>query len=279
VALLVNDEADVVFGSRFLSTGAHRVLYYWHSVGNRILTLLSNMFTDLNLTDMEAGYKVFRRDILQRITIEENRFGFEPEIVAKAARMRLRIYEMGISYHGRTYAEGKKVGVKDGIRALYCICRYNAHSAPLPLQLLLYTLIGGLAAVVNLAVFLGIFRSGGSVAVAAPIAFAVAAAVNYFLCVSLLFKHRVRWNSAEEVGIFLGVVCAVGLLDVQVTDKLLKAGLAPGLSKLAATAIGFTLNFIGRRFVVFQEPTTGPWKSEPAAVVAEPSTAQESWRP
>lgn len=122
---ILEQEADVVFGSRFMTGESHRVLYYWHYVGNRILTLFSNILTNLNLSDMEAGYKVFRREILRRITIRENRFGFEPEIVAKVARLRCRIYEVGISYAGRTYEEGKKIGWKDGVRALYCIVKYN----------------------------------------------------------------------------------------------------------------------------------------------------------
>ena len=117
--------ADVVFGSRFLSGRPHRVLYYWHSLGNRSLTLLSNMFTDLNLTDMETCYKAFRREVLDTITIEENRFGIEPELTAKVAQGRWRIYEVGISYAGRTYAEGKKIGWRDGMRALVCIVRYS----------------------------------------------------------------------------------------------------------------------------------------------------------
>ena len=116
--------ADVVYGSRFLS-GPHRVLFFWHSLGNRILTLLSNMFTDLNLTDMETGYKAFRREVLLKITIEENRFGFEPEITAKIAKLRCRIYEVPISYFGRDYSEGKKITWKDGIAALYFIAKYN----------------------------------------------------------------------------------------------------------------------------------------------------------
>jgi glycosyltransferase involved in cell wall biosynthesis len=122
---LANDIADVVFGSRFLSGRPHRVLYFWHSVGNKCLTLLSNMFTDLNLTDMETCYKAFRRDVIQSIVIEEDRFGFEPEITAKLARTGLRIYEVGISYAGRTYAEGKKIGWRDGVRALVCIVKYS----------------------------------------------------------------------------------------------------------------------------------------------------------
>jgi glycosyltransferase involved in cell wall biosynthesis len=122
---LASDIADVVYGSRFLSGRPHRVLYFWHSVGNKCLTLLSNMFTDLNLTDMETCYKAFRRDVIQSIEIEEDRFGFEPEITAKLARLQLRIYEVGISYAGRTYAEGKKIGWRDGVRALVCIVKYS----------------------------------------------------------------------------------------------------------------------------------------------------------
>ena len=122
---IINNRADVVFGSRFLGGNAHRVLYFWHRVGNGFLTLLSNMFTNLNLTDMETCYKVFRREIIQSIKIEENRFGFEPEITAKIAKLHCRIYEVGISYYGRTYDEGKKIGWKDGFRAIYSIVKYN----------------------------------------------------------------------------------------------------------------------------------------------------------
>ena len=125
LAPILAGKADVVFGSRFIGSGAHRVLYYWHSVGNTVLTLCSNMATDLNLTDMETCYKVFRREIIQKIRIEENRFGFEPEITAKVARLQVRIYEVAISYYGRTYAEGKKIGWRDGFRALWCIFKYN----------------------------------------------------------------------------------------------------------------------------------------------------------
>ena len=122
---LLEKRADVVFGSRFMGSQAHRVLYFWHSVGNTALTLLSNMFTNLNLTDMETCYKAFRREIIQSIRIEENRFGFEPEITAKVAKLGVRIFEVGISYYGRTYAEGKKIGWKDGLSALRCILKYN----------------------------------------------------------------------------------------------------------------------------------------------------------
>lgn len=122
---ILTGKADVVFGSRFLGTGAHRVVYYWHSMGNQFLTTLSNMFTNINLTDMETCYKLFRREIIGKIRIEENRFGFEPEITAKVARLHCRIYEVGISYYGRTYEEGKKIGWRDGVRAILCILKYN----------------------------------------------------------------------------------------------------------------------------------------------------------
>jgi glycosyltransferase involved in cell wall biosynthesis len=125
ISPILEDRADVVFGSRFLSGRPHRVVYFWHMVGNRFLTLLSNMFTNLNLTDMETCYKVFRRELLDAITIEEDRFGVEPELVAKIARTGARIYEVGISYYGRTYAQGKKIDWKDGIAAIYVIVKYN----------------------------------------------------------------------------------------------------------------------------------------------------------
>ncbi len=125
LAPALDDKADVVFGSRFISGRPHRVLYFYHSIGNRLLTLASNMFTGLNLTDMETCYKLFRREIIQSIDIKENRFGFEPEITAKVAKGRWRVYEVGISYSGRTYEDGKKIGFKDALRAMYCIVRYS----------------------------------------------------------------------------------------------------------------------------------------------------------
>ncbi len=122
--------ADVVFGSRFMGGQPHRILFFWHSIGNAVLTFCSNMTTDLNLTDMETGYKLFRRDIIQGLDLRENRFGFEPEVTAKVARVPgVRIYEVGISYYGRTYAEGKKIGWRDGFRALYCIAKYGLLGA------------------------------------------------------------------------------------------------------------------------------------------------------
>jgi dolichol-phosphate mannosyltransferase len=258
---LRNGEADVVLGSRFLSHGYHRVLYFWHSVGNRFLTLLSNMLTDLNLTDMETCYKVFRREVIQSIPIEENRFGFKPEVVAKIAHMRLRIYEMGISYRGRTYAEGKKIGAKDGLRALYCILKYNLHRAPWIVQFFFYIFIGGLSAIVNLILFVALLPALG-VTPAALTAFFAAAAVNYVLSVALLFRRRARWKSSAELFMFLCVVGAVSVVDLFSTRSFVALGLSAALAKLLATAIGLVLNFAGRRFIVFPEKPSPDWKPQ-----------------
>jgi dolichol-phosphate mannosyltransferase len=256
-------DADVVLGSRFLSDGYHRVLYFWHSMGNRFLTLLSNMLTDLNLSDMETCYKVFRREIIQSITIEENRFGFEPEVVAKIAHMRLRIYEMGISYRGRTYAEGKKIGMRDGFRALYCILKYNLHKAPWIVQFVFYIGIGGASAVVNLLLFLALYRELG-VTVAAPLAFFIAAFVNYYLSIKILFRHTARWKSSLEIVVFLLVVGAVSIVDLYSTSLFITMGMNAALAKALATAIGLVLNFAGRRFIVFPEDPSPDWGPQDA---------------
>lgn len=258
---LIRGEADVVLGSRFLSHGYHRVLYFWHSLGNRFLTLLSNMLTDLNLTDMETCYKLFRREVIQSIEIEENRFGFEPEVVAKIAQQRLRIYEMGISYRGRTYAEGKKIGAKDGFRALYCILKYNLHKAPWIVQLFFYTLIGVASALVNLLLFLALHQSFGTTTAALG-AFFAAAAVNYYLVTLLLFRRNARWKSGTELALFLAVVAVVSVVDLYATRLFLSLGLHVALSKALATGIGLLLNFAGRRFLVFPEQPSPDWKPQ-----------------
>lgn len=255
-------EADVVLGSRFLSGGSRRVLYFWHYVANRFLTLLSNMFTDLNLSDMETGYKVFRREVVQALTLEESRFGIEPELVAKIAHRRLRIFEMGISYSGRTYEEGKKIGPRDAARALYCILRYNAHSAPVPIQFLVYLVVGGVSALVNLLTFIALYASGLSLTGAVLAAFALAAAVNYFLCIVILFRHRARWTAPMEALVYVALVALAALVDVSITRSLVASGLSPVLAKALAATLGVFLNFAGRRFFVFPEASRGPWAAQ-----------------
>jgi dolichol-phosphate mannosyltransferase len=252
---LRDGRADVVIGSRFKGAGTHRVLYFWHSVGNRILTLLSNMFTDLNLSDMETCYKVFRREVIQGIDIEENRFGFEPEIVAKIAHRHLRIYEMAISYRGRTYAQGKKITWKDGVRALFCIFHYNSHHLPLPIQFLAYLGVGSVAAIVNLISFLAILTLVPSLIFATASAFVLAAAVNYFLCVAFLFRHKAHWSSGTEILMYVLVVAATGFLDFGATKLFYVMGMAPWLAKSFSSAFGLFFNFLGRRLIVFPRKT------------------------
>lgn len=254
--------ADVVLGSRFLSSDFHRVLYFWHSVGNRFLTTLSNMLTDLNLTDMETCYKVFRREVIQSIQIEENRFGFEPEVVAKIAQKRLRVYEMGISYRGRTYAEGKKISMRDGWWALYCILKYNLPKVPIPIQFVFYTFIGGLSAIVNLLCFLGLLRVGMGLTLSALSAFFIAAFVNYYLSVIFIFRHKAKWNTITEVLVYLGVVVVVGLVDLYCTRLFVAIGVGPTLAKIFSTGIDLVFNFAGRRFVVFPEKPNPDWKPQ-----------------
>jgi len=259
---LVDNKADVVLGSRFLTGDAHRVLYFWHYLGNKFLTLLSNMFTDLNLTDMECCYKLFRREIIQAIDIEENRFGVEPEIVAKVSQMRPRIFEMGISYSARTYEEGKKIGIRDGIRALYCIFHYNAHKAPFPVQFLIYLFIGGFSALANIGSFYLLYGSGINMNISVPAAFFLAASINYLLCVFLLFRHKARWNSMNEIFLYILLVCVVGFLDYEVTKNLFLIGTPPVFAKSVASISVLLFNFLGRKYFIFPESSSGPWKPQ-----------------
>ena len=259
---LRDDIADVVLGSRFLSSDIRRVLYFWHSLGNQFLTTLSNMLTDLNLTDMETCYKVFRREIIQSIQIEENRFGFEPEVVAKIAQKRLRVYEMGISYRGRTYAEGKKISMRDGWRALYCILKYNLPKVPIPIQFIFYTFIGGLSAIVNLLCFLALLQMGMGLTPSALSAFFIAASVNYYLSVTFLFRHKAKWSTITEVLVYLGVVVAVALVDLYCTRFFFAIGVDPALAKIFSTLIVLVFNFAGRRFIVFPEKPNPDWEPQ-----------------
>jgi len=262
VVPIVNNKADVVLGSRFATGSAHRVLYFWHYLGNKFLTLLSNMFSDINLTDMECCYKVFRREIIQQINIQKLRFGVEPELVAKVAQMRVRIYEMGVTYSGRTYEEGKKIGYRDGFRALYCIFHYNARKAPVPVQFLIYILIGSLSVLVNISLFMILGIMGVANNISIPAAFVLAAVMNYLLCITFLFRRNAKWKTAGEVLVYLLVVCLVGAIDFGATTILLKMGTAPLLAKSSACIVELLFNFLGRRYFVFPEPSPGPWRSQ-----------------
>jgi len=251
---LINGYADVVLGSRFLSGKERRVLYFWHTLGNKFLTFLSNMFTDLGLTDMETCYKVFKREIIQSIVIEENRFGFEPEIIAKIAEKNVRVYEIGISYHGRTYAEGKKIKLKDGFRALYCVFHYSAHRAILPIQILVYFFIGGTAAAVNMISFATLNTGGwfGS-EVNVLSAYVIAALSNYWLCIKFLFKHNARWGNVGEFSAYFLVVVIGGLMDLMFYLGFSYWSVKPLMAKFLATLLLFFANFFMRKIIVFPE--------------------------
>ena len=250
---LLNDDADVVFGSRYLRPEFRRALYFWHSWMNRTLTALSNMMTNLDISDMETCYKLFRRDIIQSMELKENRFGIEPEMVSKVAQMNCRVWECAITYRPRTYEEGKKICWKDGLRALYCILHYSAHTAPLPMQLLLYFFIGGASAVSNIALFSIFFGVGIDLTTSVVLSFACAAAINYLLCISILFKHKARWTTWGEIVAYMATLAIMGTFDVSLTIVLANIGMAPLLSKSFATAFGFLGNFLLRRFLVFPE--------------------------
>ncbi len=250
---LVDDKADAVLGSRYLNaTGTRRVLYFYHTMINKGLTFVSNMFTDLDLTDMETCYKLYKRELIQSFDLKEKRFGIEPEMVSNLAHSDARVYERGISYDGRTYEEGKKIGWKDGVRALYCLFHYNAHCAPLPLQILIYFFIGAIAALTNIVGFLALLPVM-SVGAAASLAFIVAAGVNYWLCIKILFRHKARWSAQGELLIYTALVAILAVIDVSITIFLIKLGLSPLTAKLIAALAGFVLNFLIRKKYIFPE--------------------------
>lgn len=247
------DQADVVYGSRYLRQDTRRVLYFWHTWMNRSLTFVSNMFTNLDLSDMETCYKLFRREMLEQLIprLREDRFGFEPEITCAVAQLSCRVYECAIHYQPRTYEEGKKIGWRDGVRALYCILHYGAPTAPLPMQILLYGIIGVICAIINIAVFSMLLAYGLGLFSSTVLAFVIAAASNYFLCIAILFRHKARWSGTGEAVAYCAVVAGMCLVDVGITAGLVYLGIGPVLSKTAAAVIGFVGNFFARKYLVF----------------------------
>jgi putative flippase GtrA len=183
-------------------------------------------------------------------------------MVAKIAQKRLRVYEAGISYRGRTYAEGKKIGMRDAWRALYCILKYNLPTVPLAVQFVFYTCIAGMAASVNLLCFLAILGTGMGLTPSALSAFFVAAAVNYYLSIKLVFRHKAKWNTITEVTTYLGVVAVVALIDLYCTRFFVTIGIGPALAKIFSTGISLVFNFAGRRFIIFPEKPTPDWKPQ-----------------
>jgi glycosyltransferase involved in cell wall biosynthesis len=252
---LLAGKADVVYGSRYLRPDTRRVLYFWHTWMNYILTRASNMFTNLDITDMETCYKLFRRDVIGRMAplLKEDRFGFEPEVTALVADAGCRVYECAVSYSPRTYEEGKKIGWKDGFRALYCVFHYSAHRAPLPMQILIYLFIGGVSMLANMAFFVSGNALGVSVNYSIVGAFVLAAAVNYALCVLILFKHNARWKTPWELFLYGVTVTLMGTIDFGMTRALIALSGHVILSKFAAAVAGIAGNFLLRKWLVFPE--------------------------
>jgi glycosyltransferase involved in cell wall biosynthesis len=256
---LLDGRADVVYGSRYLRPDTRRVLYFWHTWMNKTLTFFSNMFTNLDITDMETCYKLFRRDVIQKIApeLKEERFGFEPEITAKVAEAGCRVYECAISYNPRTYEEGKKIGWKDGVHALYCIFHYSAHCAPLPMQILIYLFIGTVSLLVNLIFFITLTRAGMVLDHAIVASFIAAALCNYLLCIAILFRHKTRWSTGAELFWYVFSVLIMGAVDFALTRLLISVtpffALHWSGAKFLASIVGFAGNFALRKTLVFPE--------------------------
>jgi dolichol-phosphate mannosyltransferase len=256
---LLENKADVVYGSRYLKPDTRRVLYFWHTWMNKTLTVVSNMFTDLDITDMETCYKLFKKEVIAAIapTLKEERFGFEPEITCKVAQSGYRVYETAISYNPRSYEEGKKIGWKDGLRALYCLHHYGAHASPLPMQFMLYLFIGGVSLFANMVCF-GIGNYAGlPLNISIVSAFILAAAVNYILCILILFQHNSRWNNIGELSLYLLSVSVMGAIDYGMTHGLIALSCGALVSKFIASLAGFIGNFVLRRWLVFPERKKG----------------------
>lgn len=260
---IISGKADVVYGSRFAGGESHRILYYWHSLGNKALTWLSNMMSDLNLSDMETCYKVFKRPILDRITIYENRFGIEPEITAKVADMArnegLRIYEVGISYHGRTYEEGKKIGLGDAFRALYCVLKYNTTGLA---KFTRYGLMGVLVALSQLATITGLVELAGFQGVqgenlANLVSIEVSILVGFFLHSRLTWQVHSRgggWSVGQRIRDltkFHGVTFVSAAVRIGLFYVLSLAGTPYRLNALIGIVVAVILNFFGYDRLVF----------------------------
>ena len=263
LAPIVENDADVVYGSRFTGVGRHRVLYFWHSMGNILLTMLSNVFTDLTLTDMETCYKVMKREIAQRIALQEDRFGFEPEITAKLAALarneNIRIYEVGISYRGRTYTEGKKVGMKDALRALYCVVKYN--TSPLA-NFVKYTIDGFLVVLIQFMTLVGLVEIGGlktaaglNIAHAVSIETAIIAAylVHYFMTWRLHLKSK---GAMIKKFVFFQLFNCVPFAVRAVVFSLLIQQMHYLLSALVSVGIALVFNFWGYNYFIFVRKST-----------------------
>jgi len=260
LAPIIEGKAEVVYGSRFLSGRPHRVLYFWHSVANGFLTLVSNIFTDLNLTDMETCYKVFKKEVLDGIEIEESRFGFEPEITAKVAELSrqegIKIYELGISYYGRTYSEGKKIGVKDAFRALWCIFKYNDSTFA---RIVKYALSGTMVASVQLLTLTLLVEVGNlqeiwlkNIANAISIFVSLLVAFQLHSSFTWRYKFKSGIQRLQKLLAFLGVSLFTVLVRIALFFMLDSVGLQYQINALLGIALIIVLNFLGYGKLVFR---------------------------
>ncbi|MBO4294320.1 MAG: bifunctional glycosyltransferase family 2/GtrA family protein [Alphaproteobacteria bacterium] len=253
---IADGKADVVYGSRYLRPKTRRILSFWHTLMNKFLTVCSNMCTGLDISDMETCYKLFTRQVVLQLApkLKEKRFGFEPEITAYVAQGKYRVYECAIEYTPRTYEEGKKITYKDGFHALYCILHYGAPYAPLPMQFILYTFIGGFCALINLICF-GILTAGHvSLFYSVMLAFVIAAALNYQMCTALLFKHKAFWNTPMELFMYFVTLVIMGGFDFGMTYLFVVANMGHLWAKLIASVLCLIGNFVFRKYLVFPLP-------------------------
>jgi glycosyltransferase involved in cell wall biosynthesis len=256
---IVDDKADVVYGSRFVGGESHRILYFWHSLGNKALTLLSNMLSDLNLTDMETCYKVFRKSVIDRINVEESRFGFEPEFTAKAAHLAraegIRIYEVGISYYGRTYEEGKKIGLRDAFEAFWCILKYNTTRLARFVRYGLMGLLVALTQFITIVILVDGLGMKGLLQqnIANLLSIEASILVGFWLHGRITWRHRFRsfLAAARGLGIFHTVTGISVLARAGLFYALSLTGLDYRLNALAGIAVAVLLNFVGYNRLVF----------------------------
>lgn len=250
---LLEDKADVCYGSRYLARDNRRILYFWHTFMNKGLTYLTNMYSNLDITDMETCYKLFKKDVIKSIApkLKENRFGFEPEVTMYVAQGKYRMYECAIHYNPRSYEEGKKIKAKDGLRALYCILHYGGQSAPIPMQFLIYLFIGGVSAIANILAFLILMKCEISLILSVWSAFIISAAINYFLCITLLFKHKARFSTFGEIIAYITTLIIMGSMDYYLTSFLLLARMNNFWAKSISSLIGLIGNFLLRKYFVF----------------------------
>lgn len=257
---ILNEKADVVFGSRFSGGEAHRVLYFWHFIANRWLTLFSNIFSDLNLTDMETCYKVFKRDVINRIDIQEKRFGIEPEITAKVSKLardeNISIYEVGISYYGRTYSEGKKIGLKDAIRAFWCIFKYNTSKLANLVKYALNGLLVALSQFLTMVILVEHLKFTSMLLqnIAYAISIEVSIIVGFFLHAIITWQYRFRsfWNFAGRFFLFHLVTGISFVIRQALFYILLRMGVHYKLNLIIGIALAVIINFIGYSRIVFK---------------------------